>query len=599
MVSESAGAGPSGGGFQVLARSYRPQTFDEVVGQDTIVRTLTNTIRAERIAHAYLFHGTRGVGKTTMARLLAKALNCENGPTAEPCNTCSSCKEITAGNSVDVLEIDGASHNRVDDVRDLQESLTYQPVRDRYRVIIIDEVHMLSRSAFNALLKTLEEPPAHVVFVLATTELEKIPATILSRCQHFTFRRIRRGDLLRHLETIAGKEELKLTTRSLTMVARQAAGSVRDALSALDQVVSFCGKEAADEDVEAVLGALPAARVDELLLHIAEANPAGALTALRSSEDRGDDPVRFAEALIGRLRDLSVLAAVGADAGLVEAGEEELQELNAMASRLGEDALLRLFQIAANLGPTLRHSRHPRILLELTTLKMLRAADLTTLADLAANLAGQPAPATGQGNAPPRSRLSPAPARSSAPRGAGAAPTARAGTTPAAAPRASTPGTAPAPGAATPPPGKASSAPTRDLDMNRLRSVVEGLRPAVAAFLEHAEGTLSANTLHLTFQPRHSFFKKSVEMPANIEALKKAVAETLGDGVDIQLGLAEQDLPAPQPAPEKEVDQKKRLMEAASEQPAVRSLRNVFGAEIVRIQPANPTPDTNPRESDS
>jgi DNA polymerase-3 subunit gamma/tau len=377
MVSESKDTGR--GGFQVLARRYRPQTFAEVVGQDTIVRTLTNTIRAERIAHAYLFHGTRGVGKTTMARLLAKALNCEQGPTAEPCNTCSSCTEITAGGAVDVLEIDGASHNRVDDVRDLQESLTYQPVRDRYRVIIIDEVHMLSRSAFNALLKTLEEPPSHVVFILATTELEKIPATILSRCQHFTFRSIRRGDLLKHLENIAGKEKLSLTSRSLTMVARQASGSVRDALSALDQVVSFCGKDADEEDVEAVLGALPATRVDELLQHIAEANAAGALTALRSSEDRGDDPVRFAEALVGRLRDLSVLAAVGQDAGLVEAGEEELLELDAMASRLGEDALLRLFQIAVNLGPALRHSRHPRILLELTAHKMLMAAHLPTL----------------------------------------------------------------------------------------------------------------------------------------------------------------------------------------------------------------------------
>jgi DNA polymerase-3 subunit gamma/tau len=592
MVSESKDTGR--GGFQVLARRYRPQTFAEVVGQDTIVRTLTNTIRAERIAHAYLFHGTRGVGKTTMARLLAKALNCEQGPTAEPCNTCSSCTEITAGGAVDVLEIDGASHNRVDDVRDLQESLTYQPVRDRYRVIIIDEVHMLSRSAFNALLKTLEEPPSHVVFVLATTELEKIPATILSRCQHFTFRRIRRGDLLKHLENIAGKEELSLTSRSLTMVARQASGSVRDALSALDQVVSFCGKDADEEDVEAVLGALPATRVDELLQHIAEANAAGALTALRSSEDRGDDPVRFAEALVGRLRDLSVLAAVGQDAGLVEAGEEELLELDAMASRLGEDALLRLFQIAVNLGPALRHSRHPRILLELTALKMLKAADLTTLAELAATLSETPVPAAGGGNTPSRSRPATAPGRSAAPP-APRAEVRRSAPTPASR-KAAAPAPPAAPSETTRP---ASSAPAQDLDMNRLRTVVEKLRPAVAAFLEHSEGSLTGNTLNLMFQPRHSFFKKSVEMAANFDALKQAVAETLGAGVEINLGLAERDQPPPQPMPEKEADQRKRLMEEASGQPAVRSLRNVFGAEIVRIQPANSTPDPNPRETDS
>jgi DNA polymerase-3 subunit gamma/tau len=385
-------------------------------------------------------------------------------------------------------------------------------------------------------------------------------------------------------------------------VARQAAGSVRDALSALDQVVSFCGKDAGDEDVEAVLGALPAARVDELLQHIAEADAAGALTTLRSSEDRGDDPVRFAEALMGRLRDLSVLAAVGQDAGLVEAGEEELKELDTMASRLGEDALLRLFQIAVNVGPALRHSRHPRILLELTALKMLRAADLTSLAELAANLSGPQAPAGGGGNAPARGRPAPPPGRSAAP------PAPRPQAPPPAAPRSQAPSSPAVP--ATPGPQATSSlagpagtshtsGPKQDLDMNRLRSVVENLRPAVAAFLEHSEGSLSGNTLSLMFQPRHSFFKKSVEMAANFDALKQAVAETLGAGIEIQLGLAERDQPPPQPMPEKEADQRKRLMEEASGQPAVRSLRNVFGAEIVRIQPANSTPDTNPRENDS
>jgi DNA polymerase-3 subunit gamma/tau len=557
--------------FQVLARRYRPQVFPEVVGQDTIVRTLTNAITRDRIAHAYLFHGTRGVGKTTMARLLAKALNCAKGPTHEPCNACDSCREVTAGTAVDVLEIDGASHNRVDDVRDLQDSLNYQPVRDRYRVVIIDEVHMLSRSAFNALLKTLEEPPGHVIFILATTELEKIPATILSRCQHFTFRRVGREDLHRHLEKIAALEKLKLSANSLSMVVRQAAGSVRDALSALDQVVSFCGAEAADADVEAVLGSLPAARVDELLRHITGGNPGGALSTLRSAEDRGDDPARFAEALLLRLRDLSVLAAVGADTDLVEAGAEERQELAAMAEQVGEDALVRLFQMASQLEPALRHSRHPRLLMELTALKMVRAADLTPLSELAARLtaagAAGPLPAASPGARKGPGTTAPAdnppqPATRSGHRSAGA-----------------TAGNA--------------------LDMDRLRTSVEARRPAVAAFLEHADGTLADGVLHLTFQPRHSFFKKSVEMPANAEALQQAIQEVLGDGVTLRLGLAERDLPAPAPAPEKEADQRRRLLEDARSQPAVRSLRNVFGAEIVNIQPANPPTDISTRETES
>lgn len=573
--------------FQVLARRYRPQVFPEVVGQDTIVRTLTNAITRDRIAHAYLFHGTRGVGKTTMARLLAKALNCAKGPTQEPCNACDSCREVTAGTAVDVLEIDGASHNRVDDVRDLQDSLNYQPVRDRYRVVIIDEVHMLSRSAFNALLKTLEEPPGHVVFILATTELEKIPATILSRCQHFTFRRVGREDLHRHLEKIAALEKLKLSANSLSMVVRQAAGSVRDALSALDQVVSFCGAEAADADVEAVLGSLPAARVDELLRHITGGNPGGALSTLRSAEDRGDDPARFAEALLLRLRDLSVLAAVGADTDLVEAGAEERQELAAMAEQVGEDALVRLFQMASQLEPALRHSRHPRLLMELTALKMVRAADLTPLSELAARLtapgAPGPLPAASPAARSPRRPAPPTSTRAGASKGPGT----------------TAPGDSP-PQPATGPGHRSAGATTGNaLDMDRLRTSVEARRPAVAAFLEHAEGWLADGVLHLTFQPRHSFFKKSVEMPANAEALQQAIQEVLGDGVTLRLGLAERDLPAPAPAPEKEADQRRRLLEDARSQPAVRSLRNVFGAEIVNIQPANPPTDISTRETES
>ncbi len=575
-MSERAAQPTDAPAFQVLARRYRPQSFDQVVGQAPVVRTLTNALAAGRIAHAYLFCGTRGVGKTTMARLLAKALNCGQGPGTDPCNDCPSCREIAAGGSVDVLEIDGASHNKVDDVRDLQESLSYQPVRDRYRVVIIDEVHMLSRSAFNALLKTLEEPPPHVVFVLATTELEKIPATILSRCQHFTFRRIPRQELRAHLESVAGAEKLDLSRESLDLVARVASGSLRDALSALDQLVSFCGPSMADEEVEAVLGALPAARVDALLEAVATGDAPAALGALRASEDRGDDPARFAEALLARLRDLAVLKAAGADSGLVEATAEERDELSALAGRFGEDDLIRLFQMAAQLEPALRHSRQPRTLLELTALKMVKARGLTPLAELAASLGGG-------------GTMGGAPAGGGRPGGAtrgGGPPPGR--TARQAAPHAPPPSAAPA----SPPPAGA-------VDLAPLRAAVESVKPAVAAFLDHAEGRMADGHLLLTFQPRHSFFKKSVELPGNLEALQRAVRDVLGPDMGVHLGLEERTGSEPEAPPaETDSDRRQRLLEAARSEPAVRSLASVFGAEIVDIKPLDPEAEPPPQESE-
>ncbi|MFQ5766521.1 MAG: DNA polymerase III subunit gamma/tau [Acidobacteriota bacterium] len=569
--------------FQVLARKYRPQVFADVAGQQPIVQTLENAISTGRITHAYLFCGTRGVGKTTMARIVAKALNCDRGPTPAPCNRCPSCREIALGHSIDVLEIDGASHNKVDDVRNLQESLTYKPVRDRYRVIIIDEVHMLSRSAFNALLKTLEEPPGHVVFVLATTEMDKIPATILSRCQQFGFRRILRKDLAEVLARIARCENLKISSGSLDLVARHAAGSLRDGLSALDQLVSFCGSEIQDDQVETVLGLLPARRLDDLLQAVASGDAAAALKVLQDAEDRGDDPSRLADTLLARFRDLSVLAAAGEKTDLVEAGEAERRELAALARAFQPDALVRLFQMAARLQDALRHSRQPRILLELTALKMVQAADLTPLAEIAASLKDSLGPAGGSGSASgrrsapaagpiPAPRLQPVPTGSVPPHPAG--------------------------GTGSSPPGSSPA------DLSRLRSEVEGRRPAVAAFLEHAVGRLENSTLHLEFQPQHSFFKKSVEMPANMEALTAAARKVFGENTSVRLGLAARSTPeasGPDPSSRPAVQRQERpqaLLEKAREQPAVRALQEIFGAQVTEIQPLEPDGDRSGTEAD-
>ena len=236
--------------YLVLARKWRPQTFADLVGQEHVSRTLANAIQAGRVHHAFLFTGARGVGKTSAARIFAKALNCETGPTATPCNVCPSCKEITAGQSVDVFEIDGASNTGVDDVRELRENIRYLPSRSRFKIIIIDEVHMLSINAFNALLKTLEEPPDHAKFIFATTEPHKIPVTILSRCQRFDFRKIALPRVTARLREIVDAEGIRISDRALGLVARRGEGSMRDSLSTLDQVIAFCGDEVADDDVQ-------------------------------------------------------------------------------------------------------------------------------------------------------------------------------------------------------------------------------------------------------------------------------------------------------------------------------------------------------------
>ncbi|MBI5853853.1 MAG: DNA polymerase III subunit gamma/tau [Nitrospirae bacterium] len=243
--------------YQVSARKYRPSAFDEVIGQPHVVQMLQNALTTKRLAHAFLFSGTRGVGKTTVARILAKALNCEQGPTSHPCDHCPSCADIASGTSVDVVEIDGASNTSVDDVREIRDNVKFAPFRGGYRVYIIDEVHMLSNSAFNALLKTLEEPPPHVVFIFATTELHKIPATILSRCQHYNFKRIQRAEVIRRLRHVADQEQLVIEDRSLGLLGRAADGSMRDALSLLDQAAAFGGKTVTHADLEALLGAVP------------------------------------------------------------------------------------------------------------------------------------------------------------------------------------------------------------------------------------------------------------------------------------------------------------------------------------------------------
>jgi DNA polymerase-3 subunit gamma/tau len=293
--------------YQVIARKFRPQVFGEVVGQKTIVQTLQNAIKLNRTGHAYLFCGPRGVGKTTMARILAKGLNCVQGPTIEPCNQCASCKEIAAGQSMDVLEIDAASNTGVDNVRELRDSARYAPSRDRNKIFIIDEVHMLSTSAFNALLKILEEPPPHVIFIMATTERQKLPATILSRCQQFVFRTIAPAEIQAHLKKIVEREGARIDDSGLSYIVKASEGSMRDAQSLLDQIISFGGQDVGSEDVRDVLGFIPNELLDRTMDSIASGNSPELIETVAIVMDQGLGLQQFVRELIARMRDLLMM----------------------------------------------------------------------------------------------------------------------------------------------------------------------------------------------------------------------------------------------------------------------------------------------------
>jgi len=327
--------------YEVFARKYRPQTFDDLVGQSHVSRTLKNAVAQNRLAHAYLFVGPRGIGKTSTARILAKALNCEKGPTVNPDGTCDNCKEIAAGNSLDVLEIDGASNNGVEQVRELRDNVRYAPSKSRYKIYIIDEVHMLTAAAFNALLKTLEEPPPHVKFIFATTEPQKVLATIVSRCQRFDLHRIPAKLIADHLQFIAGKEKITLEPAAAHAIARGAEGGLRDAESMLDQLVAFCGEKIAEADVLNIFGFTSEQTVVDLTGKILGSETAGALDVLYEQCEAGKDMMRLMSDLISYLRDLLVFKAKP-DALQEDVDPETQKALAAQSELIENDRLLDL-----------------------------------------------------------------------------------------------------------------------------------------------------------------------------------------------------------------------------------------------------------------
>jgi len=555
--------------YLVLARKYRPQRFDDLVGQEHITRTLSNAIALGRVHHAFLFTGARGIGKTSAARILAKALCCEKGPTAAPCGTCSICQSITAGQCVDVLEIDGASNTGVDDVRTLREGVRYLPAETRKKVYIIDEVHMLSQSAFNALLKTLEEPPPHVVFIFATTEAHKIPATILSRCQRYDFKLLSTRVLAEHLARILASEGVTHEPEAVRLLAREAAGSVRDSLSLLDQVLSYVGKEKLTRQSAAdVLGIADRS----LLFHLARAvlgrDVATALRGLAEAVDRGADLVQLARNFLGLLHDFEVVALVPDAADLLDATTDEIAEAKQLAQPAPRGLFTSLFERWARAVEESARSQTPRLILEMALVDLCFAEPLLPLGDLLDRLgkleARLAAPGSGLSAVhagEPRPRLSVVPVSPSPP---AAAP---AGAAASASPEVAQEPTTPAP----------------ESDVASVwRRVCESFahRPSIAAALDHAHvATWEGGQVTLLFDQKFALDQTAKCRP-EIERVLSQIAHT-PTHIALQIGTGTSAPPLLRSEVGREADaaqsELRQRESEARQHPMIRKAQEIFG----------------------
>src|SRR5215470_10284036 len=381
--------------YQVIARKWRPQTFADLVGQEHVTGTLANAIKNDRVAHAYIFSGARGVGKTTAARVLAKALNCVKGPTAEPCGVCHSCQEIAAGSSLDVIEIDAASNRGIDQIRELREMVRYAPAAARCKVVILDEAHMLTGEASNALLKTLEEPPDRVIFVMATTEPENLEDTIRSRSQHFHFRALTFNEIAERIKYIAKEEGLTVADGAVAVIARMAEGSMRDALSLLEQARAYCGDNIPDKDVRELLGVVPEDALNELVEAIATGSADRALGLVHTFQKEGRNLQHFCREAIRHIRNVLIARVSGADSDLIAATQDQRPALAKAAAQFSEEDLTRFFNILLQTDDDLRRKPDPRVHLEMGLLRLIHAGRLAPLEELLSELkSGAPSSAS-------------------------------------------------------------------------------------------------------------------------------------------------------------------------------------------------------------
>ncbi len=531
--------------YQVFARKYRPQTFDDLVGQEHVTRTLKNAVEQNRLAHAYLFVGPRGIGKTSTARILAKALNCIHGPTVTPCGVCDSCKEIAGGNSLDVLEIDGASNNGVEQVRELRDNVRYAPVKGKYKIYVIDEVHMLSSAAFNALLKTLEEPPEHVKFIFATTEPQKVLPTILSRCQRFDLHRIPTNLIAQHLQFIAGKEKITLEPAAAHAIARGADGGLRDAESMLDQLVAFCGETIAESDVLDVFGFTSEQTMAGFTEKILRGQTSEVLGLLDEQSAAGKGMMKLISDLIAHLRDLLVFK-VKPDALRDEAAPELQSSLGEEAALIETDRLLELIEQFAEAEGRMKWAPNKKLHFEVAVIKAIQTLSQVTLTEVIDNLTalrdgGSAVPSVPSGKTLPRAAKAPG-AANRAPGAAAKAPPARVAdlpkTTPAAPPALTSRGSPPK--GASPIPAAAPSSVDMTAVWPKAVQMAYARRPLIKTWIELARllGTEGRNVL-LGFPPDQKTVMESLARPANRSFLEDLLKEMTGTDWTVKLSLVD------------------------------------------------------------
>ena len=544
--------------YKIFALKYRPWTFEEVIGQASVVRTVQNAISSERISQAYLFSGMRGTGKTTMARILAKALNCANGPTAQPCpdreHPCEFCKAIYEGSAIDVLEIDGASNRKVDEIEPIREMVKYKPVYMKTKVLIIDEVHMLSDAAFNALLKTLEEPPPNTVFIFATTEFNKVPATIVSRCQHFEFRKISHKDIINHLMEIARREGITITPAGLALIAEAADGSMRDAQSLLDQAVAFSGENIGDEDLKTILGTIGPDILFRFSSAVLDERPAEIFALVESVVASGYD-LRFAFGkLIEHFRALLLVRSVEKPGDLLIASPEGLEALRAEAAKASVEDLLRYLLALQQAEPGLKYSAMPRIYLEAFLIKLCHFRKIVPLRELIRDVEALKKDA-------PRALAKPAGPAS----------------TPGAAPGGpARPGPASGPPPAAPPVSKPAAPAPKDAFARVLEKLAVDRAPLAALLGQYSSVLIKDNVLEVLFATGRGFFVTSIQ-DKDLRAVERAASEVLGR--ETRIRFAEESATDGGPI------RPGRELEAALKDPAVKFFMDTFKAQVLSADP--------------